>query len=147
MMLGVVASASADEVLGTVSSPNRSINVAVQLEDGGRVSYAVQRNGKPLIAASHLGFLLANAPQLDNGFTLEKQAVSEHDDTWEQPWGERRYVRNHYQELRVDLVQKTLNNRRLALVFRVFDDGVGFRYEFPDQAQLPVTQISDELTE
>jgi alpha-glucosidase len=52
----------------------------------------------------------------------------------EQPWGERRYVRNHYKELRVELVQKTLDNRRMALVFRVFDDGVGFRYEFPSSA-------------
>lgn len=147
MMLGVVASANAAEVLGTVSSPDHSLSVEVQLEDGGRLAYSVQRRGKPLIAPSHLGFLLTNAPQLDNGFTLARQAVSSHDDTWEQPWGERRYVRNHYQELRLELVQKALDNRRLALVFRVFDDGVGFRYEFPDQQQLPVAQISDELTE
>jgi alpha-glucosidase len=146
MMLGVYASAAA-EVLATVSSPNRAISVAVQLNDGGRLAYEVQRNGKPLIASSRLGFLLANAPQMDNGFSLDSQAVSEHDDTWEQPWGERRYVRNHYKELRLELVQKALANRRMALVFRVFDDGVGFRYEFPEQPQLPETSISDELTE
>jgi alpha-glucosidase len=146
MMLGVYASAAA-EVLATVSSPNRAISVAVQLADGGRLAYEVQRHGKPLIAASRLGFLLANAPQMDNGFSLASQAVSEHDDTWEQPWGERRYVRNHYKELRLELVQKALDNRRMALVFRVFDDGVGFRYEFPEQPQLPETRISDELTE
>jgi alpha-glucosidase len=146
MMLGVYASAAA-EVLATVSSPNRAISVAVQLADGGRLAYEVQRNGKPLIAASRLGFLLANAPQMDNGFSLASQAVSEHDDTWEQPWGERRYVRNHYKELRLELVQKALDNRRMALVFRVFDDGIGFRYEFPEQPQLPETRISDELTE
>jgi alpha-glucosidase len=145
MLLG--ATAHADEVLGTVSSPNHAISVAVERDDGGHIAYAVQRNGKPLIAASKLGFLLANAPQLDNGFTLAKKTTSDHDDTWEQPWGERRYVRNHYQELRLELVQKELNNRRLAVVFRVFDDGVGFRYEFPDQPQLPDTRISDELTE
>jgi alpha-glucosidase len=72
----------------------------------GRLAYEIQRHGKQLIAPSRLGFLLANAPQLDNGFTLDKQAVTEHDDTWEQPWGERRYVRNHYKELRLELVQK-----------------------------------------
>jgi alpha-glucosidase len=147
MMLGVVASAAADEVLGSVTSPNHAISVAVQRDDAGRIAYEIQRNGKPLIAASRLGFLLANAPQLDNGFTLARQDTSEHDDTWEQPWGERRYVRNHYKELRLELVQKELDNRRLALVFRVFDDGVGFRYEFPDQPQLPDARISDELTE
>jgi alpha-glucosidase len=79
MMLGVYASAAA-EVLATVSSPNRAISVAVQLADGGRLAYEVQRNA-PLIAASRLGFLLANAPQMDNGFSLASQAVSEHDDT------------------------------------------------------------------
>jgi len=150
MMLGVYASSGgawADEVLATVTSPDRAISVAVRLGDGGKLAYAIERRGKPLIAPSRLGFLLTNAPQLDNGFTLDKQSVSEHDDTWEQPWGERRYVRNHYKELRLELVQKALENRRMALVFRVFDDGVGFRYEIPDQPQLPETRISDELTE
>jgi len=150
MMLGVYASAGAawaDEVLATVTSPDRAISVAVQLQGGGKLAYAIERRGKPLIAASRLGFVLANAPQMDNGFTLDKQSVTEHDDTWEQPWGERRYVRNHYKELRLELVQKALENRRMALVFRVFDDGVGFRYEFPDQPQLKETRISDELTE
>jgi alpha-glucosidase len=137
----------ADEVLASVSSPDRAISVEVQLGAGGKLAYAIQRRGKPLIAPSRLGFVLANAPQLDNGFTLDKQSVSEHDDTWEQPWGERRYVRNHYKELRLELVQKELQNRRMALVFRVFDDGVGFRYEIPDQPQLKETRISDELTE
>jgi alpha-glucosidase len=150
MMLGVYASSGAawaDEVLATVTSPDRAISVAVQLQDGGKLAYAIERRGKPLIAASRLGFVLANAPQMDNGFTLDKQSVTEHDDTWEQPWGERRCVRNHYKELRLELVQKALENRRMALVFRVFDDGVGFRYEFPDQPQLKETRISDELTE
>jgi alpha-glucosidase len=150
MMLGVYASSGnawADEVLATVTSPNQAISVAVQLGDGGRLAYEIQRRGKQLIAPSRLGFLLANAPQLDNGFTLDKQSITEHDDTWEQPWGERRYVRNHYKELRLELVQKAFENRRMALVFRVFDDGVGFRYEIPDQPQLRETKISDELTE
>jgi len=136
--------ALADEVLATISSPDKNISVAVQRTGDGRLAYTVQRKGKPLIAPSRLGFLLANAPQLDGGFSLEQQSTSEHDDTWEQPWGERRFVRNHYQELRLDLVQKDQHNRHLGLVFRIFDDGLGFRYEFPDQ---PLTQISDELTE
>lgn len=134
----------ADETLATISSPDQQLSVAVQISGDGRLAYTVQRKGKPLIASSRLGFLLANAPPLDGGFSLDKQASSEHDDTWEQPWGERRFVRNHYKELRLDLVQKEQHNRHLGLVFRVFDDGVGFRYEFPEQ---PLTQISDELTE
>ncbi|GJI88978.1 glycoside hydrolase family 97 protein [Duganella hordei] len=150
MMLGVYAStgsALADDILATVSSPDKVLSVAVQLGGDGRLAYEVQRHGKQLIAPSRLGFLLANAPELDGGFSLDKQAVTEHDDTWEQPWGERRYVRNHYKELRLELVQKEQQNRRMALVFRVFDDGVGFRYEIPDQPQLKETKIADELTE
>ncbi|MRW90434.1 glycoside hydrolase family 97 protein [Duganella sp. FT80W] len=135
------------EVLGSVDSPSHALSVKVQLEDGGRLTYQVLRKGKLLIAPSRLGFLLANAPQMDQGFALAASAVSAHDDTWEQPWGERRFVRNHYQELRLDLVQKDQDGRKMAVVFRVFDDGVGFRYEFPEQPQLPLTQISDELTE
>ncbi len=141
------ASANADDTLATVDSPDHKISVSLQLSGDGRLAYQVRRNGKPLIAPSRLGFVLANAPQLDGGFSLAAQAVSEHDDTWEQPWGERRYVRNHYRELRLELVQKAQHERRMALVFRVFDDGVGFRYELPEQPQLPQTRIADELTE
>ena len=137
----------ADETLASLASPNQLLRVAVQRAGDGRLSYTVMRRGKILIAPSRLGFLLTNAPQLDAGFQLEKQSVSEHDDTWEQAWGERRFVRNHYKELRLDVVQKPPFDRHLTIVFRVFDDGVGFRYEFPDQAQLHEVKISDELTE
>ncbi len=140
-------SAWADETLTSITSPNQLLNVAVQAAGDGRLSYTVTRRGKTLIAPSRLGFLLTNAPQLDAGFKLEKQSLSEHDDTWEQPWGERHFVRNHYKELRLDVVQKPPFDRHLTIVFRVFDDGIGFRYEFPDQAQLHEVKISDELTE
>ena len=75
---------------------------------------------------------------------IEQKAI---DDTWEQPWGERRYVRNHCTELRVTLREKTGARRQLTVVFRVFDDGVGFRYEFPEQAALSQVNIVEELTE
>ena len=69
------------------------------------------------------------------------------DETWEQPWGERRYVRNRYNEMSVRLTEKNPPGRSLVVVFRVFDEGVGFRYEFPDQPQLRDVNIGDELTE
>lgn len=144
VIFGVCASSGAawaDDIVACVSSPGKVLSVTLQRAGDGRLAYAVQRHGKELIAPSRLGFVLANAPPLDAGFVLGSQAVSEHDDTWEQPWGERRYVRNHYRELRVDAVQA---GRHLGIVFRVFDDGVGFRYEFPDQGKV---QISSELTE
>jgi alpha-glucosidase len=149
MMVGLYASSGAwaNEILATVTSPGKVLSVTVQRASDGRLAYEVQRKGKQLIAPSRLGFLLSNAPPLDSGFALDSQKVTNHDDTWEQPWGERRYVRNRYRELRVDVVQKDKLSRRLAIVFRVFDDGIGFRYEFPAQPQLAEVKISDELTE
>ncbi|GAB3368136.1 glycoside hydrolase family 97 protein [Massilia agri] len=137
----------AQEVIARAASPGDVIKVEVQKDGMGKLAYTISRNGKEIIAPSRLGFNLANARKLDGGFSLRKQAVSDHDSTWEQPWGERQFVRNRYRELRVDLEQKSQAGRQLAVVFRIYDDGVGFRYEFPAQKQLPVAEIIDELTE
>ena len=141
------ANAWADELLATASSPGKVLDVSVQVAKDGRLAYQVTRHGKPVIAPSRLGFVLANGAPLDAGFKIARQQVTTHDDTWEQPWGERRFVRNHYTQLRVDVRQKDAAGRRLAIVFRVFDDGVGFRYEFPRQPHMKAVHISDELTE
>ncbi len=137
----------AQEVIARAASPGDIIKVEVQKDGMGKLAYTVSRKGKEIISPSRLGFNLANARKLDGGFSLRKQAVSDHDSTWEQPWGERQFVRNRYRELRVDLEQKSQAGRQLAVVFRIYDDGVGFRYEFPAQKQLPVAEIIDELTE
>jgi alpha-glucosidase len=142
-----VSAVWAQTVIATASSPGDVLAVDVQLDGMGRLAYDIKRKGRAIIAPSRLGFNLANAPKLDGGFSLRDRRVGDHDDTWEQPWGERRYVRNHYRELRVDVEQKNRANRRLAIVFRIYDDGVGFRYEFPDQPQLRDVAITDELTE
>jgi alpha-glucosidase len=139
--------ALADEVLGKVSSPGNVLSVTVSRDADGRLAYQVDRKGQPVITPSRLGFILTNAPKLDRGFTLDKAENSSHDDTWEQPWGERQFVRNHYNELRLSVVQKSRDDRKLTVVFRVYDDGLGFRYEFPDQPQLKTAKIADELTE
>jgi len=146
--LGMVVSsgsALADPNLASVESPGKVLSVSVQVAPDGRLSYKIDRKGQPVIAPSRLGFVLASDKPLDAGFALERNVVTDHDDTWEQPWGERRNVRNHYRQMRVDV--KKNDGRRLAIVFRVFDDGVGFRYEFPKQANNRALQISDELTE
>lgn len=139
--------AQADETIATVTSPNQQLVVTLQLTGEGRIAYRVDRNGKPLVNASRLGLLLTNAHQLDGGFKLVGQQTTERDETWEQPWGESRRVRSHYRELMVELNQPAQGGRAMGLRFRVFDDGFGFRYEVPQQPQLPVTRISDELTE
>lgn len=147
LSLVLCATAQADETLATVSSPNRQLVVTLQLTGEGRLAYRVDRKGQPLVNASRLGLLLANAHQLDGGFKLVGQQTTEKDETWEQPWGESRRVRSHCRELLVALQQPAQGGRAMALRFRVFDDGFGFRYELPEQPQLPIARISDELTE
>ncbi|HEX8786010.1 MAG TPA: glycoside hydrolase family 97 protein [Telluria sp.] len=141
------APAWAQAVVASAASPDNVLSVEFQIDPMGRLAYDIKRRGKDIIAPSRLGFNLVNAPKLDGGFSLIDKQVSEHDDTWEQPWGESRYVRNHYRELRVEVAQKDQGQRKLDIVFRIYDDGVGFRYEFPDQPQLRDVAILDELTE
>ena len=135
------------ETVATVSSPDGALVVSVTLDTDGRPGYSIARRGSPVIAESRLGFILANAPKLERNFSLAGSERRSTDDTWEQPWGERRFVHDHYNELRVHLVEKSPVDRRLDVVFRVHDDGVGFRYEFPEQAGLTDVAITEELTE
>jgi len=143
----LVSPVLADDLIAQASSPDGALAVKVTLDATGKLAYEVDRKGAVVIAPSRLGLLLANAPAMDGQFTLDSQQSSTHDDTWEQPWGERRYVRDHYNELRVTVDQKPYGDRRMTVVFRLFDDGVGFRYEFPDQPQLKDVKIIDEQTE
>ena len=126
-------------------SPDGSIQVQVRVSDEGRPEYGIWRKGKPLVGWSRLGFILANAFKLERNFKIEDVAKRSFDDTWELPWGERRYIRDHGSEMRVTL--RDPDDRALVVVFKVFDDGVGFRYEFPDQAKLRQVDIEQELTE
>nr|WP_245622582.1 glycoside hydrolase family 97 protein [Pseudoxanthomonas dokdonensis] len=131
----------------TVSSPDGSLQVSLTTDNDGRPAYAVQRRGKPLIDDSRLGFILLDAPKFERNMRLGKPSTRKVDEKWEQPWGERRFVRNHYNELRVTLSETIAPKRSFDVVFRVYDDGLGFRYEFPQQAALPEVRISQELTE
>lgn len=131
----------------SVASPSKVLSVEVDTDNDGRPSYSVKRFGRTVIAPSRLGFMLVNAPKLERGFIVAGSSTRSHDETWEQPWGERRFVRDHHNELRVRLSEKGASKRSYDVVFRVFDDGVGFRYEFPDQAGLKDVRIADELTE
>jgi len=129
----------------TVSSPSGKLAVTVRVGNDGRPEYRIDRNQRPLVNWSRLGFILADARKLERNFRISGSTQRAFDDTWEQPWGERRFVRNHGKELRVQL--HDADGRDLFVVFRVFDDGVGFRYEFPDQASLRQVDIVEELSE
>ena len=143
-----LSTAAADAAsVATLSSPGAVLTVALTLDSDGRPGYSISRRGALVVEDSRLGFILADAPKLERNFTLTSSSTSSFDATWEQPWGERRFVRNHYNELRARLTENNRLRRSLDIVFRVYDDGVGFRYEFPDQAQLRAVNIMAELTE
>ena len=131
----------------SVASPGKVLSVSVTLSPDGKASYSVSRNGEPVIAPSRLGFLLTDATKLDRFLSLDGQWTRSFDETWEQPWGESRFVRNRYNELRVRLTERSHERRSFDVVFRVYDDGLGFRYEFPDQPSLRQVNIAEELTE
>lgn len=173
----------AHEVYSTYS-PDSTLCVSFFLK-GGVPHYQISRQDKEVMRPSRLGFVLKNAPPLDREFRVRNSSRSGFDETWTQPWGEVKDIRNHYNELRIELEEIARRSgpppgpgagspqpgapeaasenqnsspgaastplspapRRLTVVFRVFDDGVGFRYEIPEQAGLVSFDIMDELTE
>ena len=144
----LLSSAAAHAAPGPrVASPDGTIVVELATDNDGRPAYAVSRKGQPVIASSRLGFLLLDAPKFERNIEIVQPRTRTFDETWEQPWGERRFIRNHYNELTVTLKEKAKPFRSFDVVFRVFDDGVGFRYRFPKQSGLEQVKISEELTE
>ena len=113
----------------------------------GEAFYSLQRNEKEILSLSKLGFVLKDQPSLNKNFKLESREISEFDEQWEQPWGEKRVVRTHYRQLQISISETTTPFRRLQIIFRVFNDGIGFRYIFPEQEPLKNFIIMDEETE
>ncbi|GAB3382465.1 glycoside hydrolase family 97 protein [Lysobacter fragariae] len=147
LLLAFAAIPAHAETVAQATSPDGRLKVELDLNGEGRLAYRVARNGQPLIGDSRLGFILRNGRELLRSLKLDKQSARSFDETWEQPWGERRFVRNHYNELRASFVEGDRDHRRFDMVFRVFDDGVGFRYELPKQPAMDEVQIAEELTE
>lgn len=129
----------------SLNSPDGTIEVTFNLS-GKKPCYSVSKNGKEIILPSALGFKLSEG-DFDNAFTVTGIKTASFDETWQQPWGEEIDVRNHYNEMTVNLQEESGKKRLLNIIFRVFDDGVGFRYEFPEQPDLKEFLIMDELTE
>jgi alpha-glucosidase len=148
----VSSAGAANPVRLEVRSPDGRLAAVVTHDGEGRLEYSVWRRqqggaDRPVINASRLGFILADQYKLDRGFTVEDRGRRSADETWEQPWGERRFVRNHFNELRVHAAKSADRDLGFDIVFRVFDEGVGFRYEFAQSARLPQLEIVQELTE
>ena len=129
-----------------VASPDGRNQVTFQIRDG-RAYYDLQRDGRALILPSLLGFEFRGAAPLRDGLRITDTTRDTHDETWTQPWGEVARVRDHHNELAVSLEETGSPNRRFTVRIRAFDDGIGFRYELPEQPALGDFEISDELTE
>ena len=130
----------------TVSSPSGNITLTTGVDNAGRPYYSLNRGKEEILLRSALGLKLKDG-DLSNDFRLIGFSRATKDETWHQPWGEEDDVRNHYNELTMKLAQKKGLQRQLTIVFRVFDDGMGFRYVFPQQKNLSDFIITDELTE
>ena len=131
----------------TIHSPNRKLTLQFALSAAGEPTYQLRYGQKLVVKTSRLAVLLQDQPGFDKGFSIAKVDSSRHDDTWTPVWGEVKQIRNHYQELAVTVQQAAAKNRQLVLRFRLFDDGLGFRYEFPAQENLKYFIVSDEQTE
>jgi alpha-glucosidase len=130
-----------------VRSPDGRISVTVDVGKGGIPQYSMSYRGVTVMPAGNLGFRFQAQPAFDEGFRVAGSVRASHDGTWEQPWGERRWVRDHYNELLVRFESASGAARRFDLRLRVFDDGFGFRYEVPEQPGYADVNITDELTE
>ena len=129
-----------------VSSPDGKNQIIFNLEDGVPY-YSVNRGEISILAKSRLGFELQDIPDLKDNFKIKSKSYNKHDETWTQVWGEKKNIRDHHNEMRITLQEKSDLERELVIVFRAFDDGIGYRYEFPEQENLQEFNIMDELTE
>ena len=140
--LGLAGRVHASEV----TSPNGEMKLTFTLRDS-KPYYSVSFRGKPVIKPSRLGYELHNADNLLEGFTQTGEKTSTFDETWTPVWGENKTIRNHYKELLVNLIQEK-TGRVMNLRFRVYDEGVGLRYEFPQEgSKLNYFVVKEECTE
>lgn len=128
-----------------VTSPNGNVAVDVDVK-GGRPTYSMTYKNKPVIKPSTLGLELTDTPDLTDGFQIVGTKTDSKDETWQPVWGENKDIRNHYNELLVELKQPK-TERLMNLRFRVYDDGMGFRYEFPQQKHLTYFTVKKEKTQ
>ena len=139
----------------TVKSPDGNVALTFTLSDNGRPTYEMTYKGRAVVKPSHLGLELAkdrhaskgkDETDLMDGFKITDTRVSSFDETWKPVWGETATIRNHYNELEVDLNQPS-SDRNIIIRFRVYNDGMGLRYEFPQQKALNYFLIKEEHTQ
>ncbi len=130
-----------------ITSPDKNFVLKFSLLDNGVPSYSLTYKQRDIIRSSKLGIETKDIPSFLDGFTIAKTENKNFDETWIPVWGESKTIRNNYNELLVTLTQKAQKDRYIRIRFRVFNDGLGFRYEFPSQSQLSYFVVKQERTE
>lgn len=130
----------------TAVSPSKKIEVDFKLSAAGQPTYFVKYNNKTVVEKSAMGITLKDKAALTADFTIEKAENSSINESWKPVLGEQASIVNHYNELKVALIQKG-SNIKMTIFFRVFDEGVAFRYDFPKQKELNYFIISDEVSQ
>ena len=130
----------------SITSPNGQLQLNFSVNAQGEPIYELSYKGKAVIKPSKLGLELKDDPGLMNGFTLADTKTSTFDETWEPVWGEVKQIRNHYNEMAVTLNQKA-QDRNMIIRFRLYDDGLGFRYEFPLSKNMNYLVVKEEHTQ
>jgi hypothetical protein len=143
----LLMSCNKTENLFTVNSPNDSNSVEFSLTALGQPMYIVKHKDKTVIDTSLMSFDFKDLPSLKDNFKIVSVYTGSTDETWPMPWGEQFEVRNNYNEIVISLEEKTAEKRVLNIHFKVYNDGIGFRYEFPEQPNLDEILIIDENTE
>jgi alpha-glucosidase len=145
LLLAMLSAAAAQGAV--VRSPDGRIEVTVDVGERGVPQYSVSYRGVEVMPPGALGLRFRSQPPFDRDFRVAGSSTSTHDSTWEQPWGERRFVRDRHNELVVRFESASGPARRFDLRLRVFDDGFGLRYEVPAQPGFETVDITEELTE
>lgn len=131
----------------SLSSPDEKNTVTFSLTEAGKPTYTIAHDGVVVVDTSAMGFDLKDLDALSEDFEIIKTETSTADETWQMPWGEQLEVRNHYNELIIYLQETSENKRKLNIHFKAYNDGIGFKYEFPEQENLDEFIIADENTE
>jgi hypothetical protein len=147
LLLLVAGGSAAAQQAKPLTASLENIKLTFSLPPSGQPTYTVSYRQKPVIQPSRLGLKLTDGPGFDGPLVLTGSEVTNVDNTWQPVLGEVKNIRNHYQQLTVHLRQASAPSQRVDVVFRVFADGVGFRYEFPKQPNLGYFVVADELTE
>ncbi len=131
----------------TITSPDKNLTLKFALAANGVPTYQLTYKQTPVIKTSKLGIETKDVPSFLDGFTVTKTEQQSFNESWNPVWGEQKTIRNNYNELLVTLAQKAVKDRYIRIRFRLFNDGLGFRYEFPSQPNLNYFIIKEEHTQ